>query len=171
MFAPVQSSIERDPDEVDNPAVAAIHAHWKERAADRWAPAWRDIDLMALPSPLLPYVLVCDVTEDNDFIYRYWGRGHTDYHGRDYTQKRMSEIKPSWVRDFLNHQYMRVVESRKPKAFETRYDGLPQAVFSVRMPLSDDGEALTGVLGLADRIGIADSLSRWVSEQRRSIGP
>ena len=171
MFAPVQSCIERDPDEVDNPAVAVIHAHWKERAAGRWAPAWRDIDLMVLPSPLLPYVLVCDVVEDNDFIYRYWGRGHTDYHGRDYTQKRMSEIKPRWVSDLLNHQYMRVVESRKPKAFETRYDGLPQAVFSVRLPLSDDGEALTGVLGLADRIGIADSLSRWVSEQRRAVGP
>jgi hypothetical protein len=171
MFAPVQSSIERDPDEVDNPAVAVINGHWKERADGRWAPTWRDIDLMALPSPLLPYVLVCDVTEDKDFIYRYWGRGHTGYHGKDYTQKRLSEIKPNWVRDFLNHQYMRVVETRKPKAFETCYDGLTQAVFSVRMPLSDDGEAVTGILGLADRVGVAEPLSRCVSEQRRAIVP
>ncbi|MEX0694343.1 MAG: hypothetical protein WD075_07870 [Rhodospirillales bacterium] len=167
MLAPVQSSIERDPDEVDNPAVATIYRHWKERAAGRWAPTWRDIDIMMLPPPLLPYVLVCDVTADNDFIYRYWGRGHTNYHGRDYTQKRLSEMKPDWVRDLLKHQYMRVLESREPRAFETRYDGVTQAVYSIRMPLSDDGEALTGVLGLADRASLAQTLARWVSEQRQ----
>jgi len=163
MFAPIQSSLERDPLEIENQAVRAIFVHWLDCARDRWAPTWRDIDIMTLPGPLLPYVLVCDVTDEGDFLYRYWGRGHTAYHGKDYTGQRLSDMTPAWVRDFLNHQYMRIVETRKPKVFETRYEGMIEPVYSVRLPLSNDGDAVTGILGLAERGGVEHELAKWVA--------
>jgi len=163
MFAPIQSSIEHDPTEIENQAVRAMFTHWQDCAGGRWAPSWRDIDIMTLPGPLLPYVLVCDVTADEGFRYRYWGRGHTAYHGKDYTGKQLNDMSPAWVRDFLNHQYMRILETRKPKVFETRYEGMIDPVYSVRLPLSDDGEKVTGILGLAERGGVEQELAKWVA--------
>lgn len=165
---PFQSSLERDLLKVENRAVRAIYDYWLGGAGERWAPAWRDLDLMALPGPLLPYVLVCDVRDDGELVYRYWGRGHTSYHGKDYSGMRVNEVSPDWVRDLLNHQYTRVIETKMPKLFETRYEGVADSVFSVRLPLSDDAEQVTGVLSLAERGGVEPELAKWVEAQRRS---
>ncbi len=145
MFIPVQSNIEREPDTETHPDIVSIYNYWMECAAGRWAPAWRDIDIMSLPSPVLPYVAVCDVAPDNEFVYRYWGRGHTAYHRGDCSKKRVSQITPSWARDFLHHQYIRVIETRRPRLFETLYDFHDVPILTIRMPLSDDGETITGV--------------------------
>ncbi len=119
---------------------------------------------MALPGPLVPYVLVCDVVDGGDFVYRYWGRGHTEYHEVDYSYKPMSSISPDWARDFLLGQYRRVVETKKPLVFETHYDGMDRPLYSSRLPLSDDGENVTGVFGVAERRGVSEGLAKWIVE-------
>lgn len=162
MFIPVQSSLERDPDTEEHPDIVSIYSNWLKCADGRWAPAWKDVDVMSLPSRVLPYVAVCDVADDEEFVYRYWGRGHTGYHRADYSKKRISDITPSWVRDFLHHQYMRVVESRRPLLFETRYDFHEMPVLTIRMPLSDDGENVTGVLSVSDKTNVANELRHWI---------
>lgn len=139
-----------------------VHAHWLDCAAGRWAPAWTDINMLSIPTPLITYLLVCDVTPEGELRYRYWGRGHTRYHGKDYTGKLLSEMRPTWVRDFLNHQYMRVIETRRPRVFATRYENIPALQFSLRLPLSNDGETITGFLSFAERGGVADELQRWM---------
>lgn len=169
MTAPVRSSIERAPEDVDNPAVAVVYAHWRERAGGRWAPAWRDMDIMALPSPLIPYVVVCDVADDGDFIYRYWGRGHTEYHGVDYSYKPLSSMSREWARKLLLDQYQRVLETRKPLVFETHYVGVEQPLYSTRLPLSDDGENVTGIFGVAERRGVSPDLAKWLVENKEAF--
>lgn len=119
-----------------------------------------------MPPPLMPYVLVCDVTPEGEFVYRYWGRGHTAYHAMDYTGKAISSMQPSWVRDLLTHQYMRVMETREPRVFATRYEKIAEPQYSLRMPLSNDGVRVTGFLGFAERRGVAEELRRWVVAQR-----
>lgn len=167
MSAPVESSLERHPEDVDNPAIAAVYGHWLERAGGRWAPAWRDIEIMALPSALIPYVVVGDVTGDGDLVYRYWGRGHTAYHDTDYSYKPLSDMTPLWVRELLVRQYARVIETGKPLVFETRYTGFDGPLYSARLPLSNDGEKVTGVFGLAERRDTSSDLAKWVAANRK----
>ncbi len=166
MFAPIESSHEQGPDSVDDPLTRALYAYWLECADGHLAPKWKDIDFMALPGPMLPYLTVIDLTAEGDFVYRYWGRGHTDYHGVDYTNKSLKTMRPLWVRDFLTHQYMRVVESKKPLLFDTRYEKVDQPNYSLRLPLSDDGDVLTGILGLAIRRDVAGPLRHWIEFQQ-----
>ncbi|MGJ3260166.1 MAG: hypothetical protein ACFE0S_11250 [Rhodospirillales bacterium] len=170
MFAPVESCVACEPQDVDNPAVAAVYEHWLERARGRWAPAWRDIEIMALPTPLLPYVIVCDVVEGGDLVYRYWGRGHTAYHNTDYTYKPLSVMSPDWVRELLRSQYGQVIEARKPLVFETRYFGVERPLYSTRLPLSNDGNDVTGIFGVAERSGVSEDLAKWVYANERSAG-
>lgn len=168
MFAPVESCVAREPGEVGNPAVAAVYEHWLERADGRWAPAWRDIEIMALPSPLIPYVVVCDIVAGGDLVYRYWGRGHTAYHNVDYTYKPLSVMSPDWVRELLRSQYDQVIEVGKPLVFETRYFGVERPLYSIRLPLSNDGDNLTGIFGVAERSGVTEDLAKWVYANERS---
>ncbi|MBO6519155.1 MAG: hypothetical protein JJ900_14075 [Rhodospirillales bacterium] len=168
MIAPVRSSVERAPEDVDNPAVAVVYAHWREKAGDRWAPAWRDMDIMALPGPLIPYVVVCDVADGGEFIYRYWGRGHTEYHGVDFSYKPLSSMSREWVRKLLLDQYQHVLEARKPLVFETQYTGMERPLYSIRLPLSDDGENVTGIFGVAERRGVSEDLAKWLVENKEA---
>lgn len=166
MFVPIESSLEQAPTDADDPITRTLYEHWLERAGDRWAPAWAEIDIMELDASLLPYVTVVDLTTDGDFIYRYWGRGHTSYHGTDYTRRRLSTVRPRWIREFLIHQYMRVVETRRPLLFDTKYEHIEGSNFSLRLPLSNDGENLTSILGLANRRNVAGAMRHWVDQQR-----
>ncbi len=166
ILGPVISSIEVDPYTTKEPIVTSVLSHWQEAAAGRWAPPWRDIDIMMLPPPLLPYILVADAMPDGDIVYRYWGRGHSSYHNTDYSGKSLQTMTPTWVREFLAHQYTRVIETRAPKLFETTYGNIENPVYSLRLPLSDDGERITGILSIAERDGVARKLRDWIRVQK-----
>ena len=169
ILGPIKSSFESDPYDADAPIVTAVFSHWCDAANGKWAPAWRDIDIMILPPPLLPYLLVADVAPDGDIIYRYWGRGHSSYHGTDYSGKRLSTMTPAWIRSFLQHQYARVIETRLPKLYTTQYDNIDDPVYSLRLPLSEDGETVTGFLSLAERDGVARQLRDWVQTHKADV--
>jgi len=162
ILGPIKSSLESDPYDADVLIIKAVFSHWCDAADGRWAPAWRDIDIMTLPPPLLPYLLVADMTPDGDIVYRYWGRGHSSFHGTDYSGKLLSTMTPAWIRTFLQHQYARVIETRSPKLFMTEYDDIAEPVYSLRLPLSDDGETVTGFLSFAERDGVSRQLRNWV---------
>lgn len=66
---------------------------------------------------------------------------------------------------FLFHQYMRVVETKKPLLFDTRYEYIEQANYLLRLPLSNDGEQLTSILGLANRRDVTAPMRHWVDKQ------
>ena len=166
MFAPIELSLEQAPTDIDDPVTRALYDHWLERANGRWVPAWTDMDIMVLDAKLLPYITVVDLTPDGEFTYQYWGRGHTAYYGVDYTRRRLSKVRPAWIRDFLFHQYMRVGETKKPLLFDTRYEHIEQANYSLHLPLSNDGEQLTGILGLANRRDVTSPMRHWVDKQR-----
>ena len=88
------------------------------------------------------------------------------YHGVDYTRRSLSKVRPAWIWDFLFHQYMRVVETKKPLLFDTRYEHIEQANYLLRLPLSNDGEQLTSILGLANRRDVTAPMHHWVDKQR-----
>jgi hypothetical protein len=44
----------------------------------------------------------------------------------------------------------------------TEYDDIAEPVYSLRLPLSDDGETVTGFLSFAERDGVSRQLRNWV---------
>ena len=158
---PIRERIEADPAEHIDEAIVLVHAYWLSKAAGRFAPTWSDINLLELPADYIPYVIVCDVLPDNDYYYRYWGRGHADYYGKEYTGRLLSDIRPNWAQEHLRIQYDRVVEARKPLAYNIEYQDLETPVYSYRAPLSDDGENVTAIFSVVDRKIVRDSMRAW----------
>lgn len=122
---------------------------WSELAGDRLAPAWREVDMLALPAAYIPRLIVVDVLPDeDDFKYRFFGTWHTDCHKHEMTGKRLSDYPDTAYAAEIASGYRTVVERRKPVLF--RYDLMLQNVRYlgelIRLPLSDDGQTVSGVI-------------------------
>lgn len=158
---PIRSRIEADPADHIDEAMVLVHAYWLSKAAGRFAPKWSEISLLELPAPYIPYVIVCDVIPGPDYQFRYWGRGHADYYGEDYTGRKLSDIRPDWAQEHLRVQYDRVVETRRALVYDIEYEDMSKVVYSYRAPLSDDGENVTGIFSVVDRKIVRDSMRAW----------
>ena len=138
--------------------IQACVAYWNDVSGAAFAPRWSDFHLHELPARVLPYVLVLDVVgEPVEFIYRYWGSGHTQYHRRDYTGKPLTAMA-AWSATLLTQQYMAVLEARRPLVFLNTYEGVENPMRSLRMPLSDDGETITQMFAFVGRRGVTEDM-------------
>lgn len=128
---------------------------WNALRDGRFAPPWRVVDLLRLPTAVIPFIAVVDVVaEPEDFVYRFWGTGHTAVKGSDLTGKSAREHRPAALGEVIFDEYRRVVAERQPLGF--RHDLQPHpyclSVFqdTLRLPLSDDGETVTHVVSFSD---------------------
>lgn len=132
------------------PETLAFVDYWNAKRGQRFAPAWRDIDLMDLPAALIPRAVVADVVDGGrDFKYRFWGTWHLRFHGYEQTGKLTSGLEPPPYRDLIAGQYRQAVTARMPQLFVQRIpirSSLWVQTELMRFPLSDDGEAITHVL-------------------------
>ena len=130
------------------------HGYWEERRAGRLAPAWKDIDLIALPPALVPRVCVVDVvTGPLDFLYRFWGTQITDMHRYDLTGRSVRLLTPQSYAETVFRQYAEVVESTEPRSFITEVplaDGRFTFYATIRLPLSSDGRTVDRVLSVEE---------------------
>lgn len=128
---------------------------WETLRSDLFAPPWQASDLLLLPSTVVPYVTVVDVHgAGEDFVYRFWGTGHTTIKGDDLTGRSASEHEPRELGKIIFEEYRKVIAERRPLGF--RHDLMPYPDrFSLyqdtlRLPLSGDGETVTQVISFAD---------------------
>ena len=169
---PVVNSVAVDPETVDDPGIRACLDYWLAARGAAFAPRWSDFHLHELPAAVLPYVLVLDVAGDPpEFTYRFWGSGHTQYHRRDYTGKKLTDMTDAWSTALLTRQYMTVMEIRRPLVFLNTYEGVEQPLRSLRMPLSDDGQAIHHMFSYVGRRGVAESLKTLFSPLASSDAP
>lgn len=129
--------------------------YWNSLRGERFAPGWRDFDLMRLSSKIIPYFTVVDVERDPlDFIYRFWGTRHVEAKGRELTGKSVRALRPPEVAEAIFEQYRQVVEARAPMAFLHRIHGagmqLPLMQTTLRMPLSNDRATIDKVVCYSD---------------------
>lgn len=155
------------PETIEDVGVRACVDYWDATRGDAFAPRWTDFHLHELPARVLPYALVLDVVSDPaGFRYRYWGSGHTLYHGHDYTGKRVAEMADPWSSGLLTDQYNHIVRERRPIVFVNFYDGVDQPLYSLRMPLSEDGEAVTHLFSYVGRRPASESMRRVYAADR-----
>src|SRR5207244_6442083 len=77
----------------------------------------------------LSNVMLIDVSYDPlDFVYRVFGSGIARVHGKDYTGKSVHQLEPTEFSRLAWHQYLDVVNERKPRlhgvtfSSEARYE-------------------------------------------------
>jgi hypothetical protein len=138
------------------PDLEAASAYWHRRRQEtgRFAPSWRDIDLLALPARLIPRICVVDVMpEGPDFRYRFWGTGVTGLHSYDLTGRSVLDLVPAYYARCVWQQYRAVLDTRRPLGFLTEMpkpNGLLTYYAAIRMPLSGDGETIDRVMTAED---------------------
>lgn len=130
--------------------IDVVAQHWHDVKGDKLAPKWSDIDLLLLPSKLLPRICVVDVKQDPlDFIYRFWGTDITNMHMYDLTGQSIQNLTPVSYADCLMEQYRYVQENAKPCGYLTEIPleaGYYTYYAVIRLPLSSDGKTIDGVI-------------------------
>lgn len=132
--------------------------YWTSLSGDGHMPAWRSIDLPALPGDVLPLVTVIDIDWSqgrlgaDTFRYRYWGTGHVRAKNVERTGELVSEHSDR--AHIVEAEYLRVIAEKRPRAFRKniRINEPWRAVTqtSIRMPLSNDGARVDHVLSASE---------------------
>ena len=130
---------------------------------NRIAPKWTDIDLLSVPTDLLPRICVVDVKQNPlDFIYRYWGTDITNMHMYDLTGKSIQDLTPPSYANCLMEQYKYVYENAKPSGYLTEIP-LDAGYFTyyavIQLPLSSDGKIIDGIIS-AEEYGVTSFVYR-----------
>ena len=136
--------------------------YWRSLGGETLNCSWENFELHRLPAEILPTVMVTDLFDDEaKNMYRYWGRGMTEVHGRDMTGKSPYDLSPPEFAESLREQHRVLREQRKPDAqvFNfTRARGIDHAHMVLRLPLSDDGQSVDHIVVIV-----------WLSEESWKI--
>jgi hypothetical protein len=128
---------------------------WDRLRGGRLGPARREVDPAAFRA-LLANLVLFDVLDDPlDFRYRLIGTGVRERIRRNLTGQRLSEIEYQKPGTPIFADYARVVENRKPLFGDVDYVGPDRRIRAVQhllMPLSDDGDRVTGILTFIDYV-------------------
>jgi len=161
----------------DNPVPVFndVIQYWEKRRGTAFAPPWHAVDLLEFPSELLPYCIVVDLHEADDKVsYRYFGSGIAELHGFELTNRTSDSIEPPELRDHIIRQYRSVAEAREPQFFATELvvkRDIKLQHFMLRLPLSNDGKAVTNIITFENFEDHREALHEYYSEMaKRSEG-
>ena len=153
--------------------------HCEDLRGGRAFPRWSDLKLYQLDSAVLPYMAVVDVTRaPDDFVYRYWGTGHTALKGVDMTGKPVSRITATELARIGLRQYQLILEQRRPliflhdlKAYGPWKD---QIQVAARVPFSEDGETIDKVVSYSnydeDRELWSERFHQATARRKKAVG-
>ena len=126
--------------------------YWESLRGDRLAPKWTEFDMMQLPHQALPTTHVVDwKPEQEDFVFRFFGSGYAAIHGVDLTGKSLMELPNKILADFIYSEYLSVVRGREKTLVSYGYrneDDFVEIERCMRLPLSDDGVSISGLVAV-----------------------
>ena len=133
-----------------------IHDYWNTLRGDRFAPTWKEFDLISLPPRCIRYTHIVDLSTDPfDATFRFWGTGLTDVLHFDRTGKSILTTNMGYLNEARRAQVLAdqkaMTEIRAPMPFlwdasSAREYARRLIVPSIRLPLSADGERVTNVI-------------------------
>ena len=135
---------------------ASVLRVWNDlRKNEAFAPAWSVAELLKFPASTIPYFTVVEAHgSPREFPYRFWGTGHVDVKGIDYTGRAPAEHQPEEHGDAIDREFHMVANERQALAFV--HDLRPQADLTslfqecLRLPFSNDGVTVTHVVSYSD---------------------
>ena len=115
-------------------------------------PSWQKIDMFDLPSSLIPYTAVVNVTHDPmDFVYRYWGSGMTEVQEQESTNCSVNDLEPDFISQAIFQAYNDVIHRAEPVYIINTYRNENKLLIEdhfLRLPLSDTGTTVDMVMSI-----------------------
>ncbi len=146
------------------PEQQAIFDYWRSKCRGGRIPSRSDIDPTEIAS-YLPTVSLLDIegsAEARAFRFRLAGTGLYDVFSREITGTVLTDLPMGSRRAYWDRVLNRVVDRAKPSAGAMRsaISGKTHiAQFWVRLPLSDDGEKVSMILGFDKFVKLSDVAS------------
>jgi len=146
------------------PEQQAIFDYWRSKCRGGRIPSRSDIDPTEI-APYLPTVSLLDIegsAQARAFRFRLAGTGLYDVFSREVTGTVLTDLPMGSRRAYWDRVLNRVVDRAKPSAGAMRsaISGKTHiAQFWVRLPLSDDGETVSMILGFDKFVKLSDVAS------------
>lgn len=139
-------------DQVASPRIHRLHSYWRQKCGAALLPRRADIAPDEIRD-LLPYIMIVDVERDPlRFRYRLVGTKVVEYNGVEFTGRYLGDIGWPEEPDLID-SYTKVVQTRRPVfgvlAWEQVSGAIGRCEFA-RLPLSEDGELVSQILGMED---------------------
>jgi hypothetical protein len=133
---------------IEDQRLRRLYQYWVEKASGRICPARRDIDPLEFDYLLGDIALIEVLLDPLRFRYRVMGTRIVQRVACDMTGKLVSEIPTPQLRQATQQNYELVTKERKAVLQRgTRvFDGRTFRYEILRLPLSDDGEAINMIL-------------------------
>lgn len=124
--------------------------YWNDVRDGRLAPMRRDIKLEELPPKLIPAVTIIEFIGDPvDYLYRFFGTSLVQVSGMELTGKRYFADKVKGY-GFVNEKLLpELIEGKEPLFHIIKWQSIRGIIYettAIRLPLSDDGETVTGAM-------------------------
>ena len=141
----------------DFPLLADLHTWWSRHAP---APSHHKVDPLSFPSPLLSRLVLIDVEGPGAFRTRLAGTDVCKDRGRELRGLLLEDIHQQEELEAVAAPFRQVVETWKPDLRRRRY--LTAALVDhcyvrLALPLSEDGDRVTGLLLASERVASATS--------------
>jgi len=142
-------------DELTDVSFQEVLSYWEDLKGSRFAPAWEDFNLTQLRADTLACATMVEAiggSAQPDFIYRYYGSGHTAAKRIDRLGEKV-RVHPHGRGQKVHAEYAQVYREARPIAYrrDLIINGettVPQEV--LRLPLSSDGSTVDGVFCVCD---------------------
>lgn len=133
--------------------VLRLLSHWRDICGGRAFPSFEDFDPSAIPD-IWDNVFVLDLAgRPDDPVFRLAGDGYTASNGSSLRNVRVAEVPENSLAGKSASFHREVVEKAVPISRGGEFvkpDGTTVLYRSVILPMSDDGETISGLLGAAN---------------------
>ena len=136
----------------DDPILGPTLGYWHAKRGGRAMPRKTDIDPVEIAPKVLPNLQIIEVIDGGArFRYRLVGTALVDAWGKDFSGRIADELFPDDRLNFVQSIYRTVCATKMPFFSCNKYHTPKDLdLFSMRiyMPLSDDGESVSHILGV-----------------------
>jgi hypothetical protein len=137
--------------ELRHPVLRSAYDYWILKKGDRELPSRKDISPEEMKA-YLSIVMLIDVSyEPLDFVYRVFGSGIAQAHGKDYTGKSVRLLEPAEFSRLVWHQYLDAVNEKKPCLHGIMFssEARHEKYHRLTLPLSSDGLIIDKLLAVS----------------------
>ena len=148
-----------------------LYDYWRSKCKGGRLPSRHDINPAEIHEhlPMVSLMEACNETANTRFKYRLAGTGFWDLYEAEITGQYIDELPMGDRAEYWERVLSRVIKLGRPSAGMTR-PGTPWrshlAQFWIRLPLSEDGENVTMILGFDHLVNLSE-LPQMVEHDQR----
>jgi len=149
-FSKIIDQLEISASDIAGKEIEAAFIYWNSVRDAQFAPSRRKLKLDELPTKLISAIAIVDFIDDPfDYHYRFFGTTLVQVSGMDLTGKNYFADKIKGY-GFVNEKlFPELIERKEPIFHIVKWQSIRGVIYettSARLPLSEDGENVTGAM-------------------------